>query len=454
MGVDIAVSHWNDPRIARFRELMDLEVQPLYAYLRDRVAPIIVDESTVIVTLLATIDDEPVGTVALKQTGDYTEVKRLYVAEAGRRGGVAGALMAAIEREAVSRGVRELFLQTGSSQPHAMALYERDGWIPTAPYGPYEGDELLSRCYVKLLAEPVTAAVVAVDGSVDRALGEIERLDRSGVDIAILADVPLAGGSAGIDTPMLAAAASATTRRIALAPRIDTIHTEPFNVAKAVQSIDWTTGGRAAWVPGASTSVGDARALGRREAPSAERAWAEALAVIDAVRLLEDSWEDDAEIRDVSTGRFIDKDRVHHVNVENEFFRIVGPSIVPRSPQGSVPVLIESDDSIPAPDDVVRAADIVRVATPEEARRVGALADGAIVLVDVDPALAPRAPHERDETERIVAYAADRRARAGADGVVFTGSVIPARDAGAPQTLRERLGLARPASRYAKEDAR
>jgi len=460
MSVEISVSSWGDPHVVRFREQMDAEVQPLYAHLRDRVPPVVVDESTIIVTLVAAIDGEPVGTVALKQTGPYVEVKRLYVAERGRRVGVAGALMGAIEGEALARGVRELFLQTGSAQPNAMALYERDGWIPTAPYGPYAGDELLSRCYVKSLVRPFIAALVRPDGSVDRTLEEIEALDDSGADLAILADAPLAGGTAGLDTPMLAGAAAANTRRIALAPRIDTIHTEPFNVAKAVQTVDWTSAGRAAWVAAASTSEADARAVGRREAPAAESAWAEASAVIDAVRALEDSWEDDAEIRDVATGRFIDKDRVHRVNIETEFFSVVGPSIVPRSPQGRVPLLVEVDGDGPALEVAASAADIVRAATPELARLVRERAARPLtVLIDVDPALAPRAPHERGESEAVAAYAADRRALAGADGVVFTAPAADTIRAAAggtkePQTLRERLGLPRPASGYAKENAR
>lgn len=463
MTVEISVAHWDDPRVVRFRELMDAEVQPLYAHLRDRVPPVVVDADSVIVTLIATRGDEPIGTVALKQSDAYVEVKRLYVAESGRRGGVAAALLTAIEREAIERGVRELFLQTGYSQPGAMALYERDGWIPTAPYGPYAGDELLSRCYVKLLARPIVAALTGPEGDADAALSAIEALDAAGADLAILADVPLAGGSAGLDAPMLAGAGAATTRRIALAPRIDTIHTEPFNVAKAVQTVDWTLAGRAAWVVAASTSAADARALGRRAAPAPEAAWAEAEAVVDTVHRLEDSWEDDAEIRDVATGRFIDKAKVHHVDVETPYFSVKGPSIVPRSPQGRVPVIVEVGDTGPAFDLAVRAADVVRASTPELARRVRERAARPIrVLVDVDPSRAPRAPHERASDERVVAFAADVRARAGADGIVFTGSlddVLEAVRASAgpddgARTLRERLGLSRPAGRGERTNAR
>ena len=56
---------------------------------------------------------------------------------------------------------------------------------------------------------------------------------------------------------------------------------------------------------------------------------------VEVVRRLWDSWEDDAEIRDVTTGRFVDRDRLHHVDFEGRHFSVRGPSITPRPPQGS-----------------------------------------------------------------------------------------------------------------------
>jgi alkanesulfonate monooxygenase SsuD/methylene tetrahydromethanopterin reductase-like flavin-dependent oxidoreductase (luciferase family) len=47
-----------------------------------------------------------------------------------------------------------------------------------------------------------------------------------------------------------------------------------------------------------------------------------------------DSWEDDAEIRDVTTGRFIDRDKLHYIDFEGRWFSVKGPSITPRPPQG------------------------------------------------------------------------------------------------------------------------
>ncbi|MGO2791211.1 GNAT family N-acetyltransferase, partial [Microbacterium gubbeenense] len=340
MSVQITRTDWFDEHVTAFRDQMDAEIQPRYAHVRDQVPRVEVDTDTILVTLIATSGGEPVGTVALKRTGDFGEVKRLFVHERGRRLGVAVALMTAIEQAASEEGFRELFLQTGSEQPQAMALYEREGWIPVTPFGPYAGDTILSRCYVKNLVSPIVAAEVRQDGSVDGVLSTITALDEAGADLALVDDGTLDGaGGSSLDAPLVAAAAVTEAPRIAVAPRVRVTHTEPFNVAKAIQSLDWSSAGRAGWLVGVSETAAEASAVGRRPAPESETAWAEAAAVIDTSRRLWDSWEDDAEIRDESTGRFIDAGRVHYVDVETEWFSVKGPSIVPRSPQGQIPVI-------------------------------------------------------------------------------------------------------------------
>jgi alkanesulfonate monooxygenase SsuD/methylene tetrahydromethanopterin reductase-like flavin-dependent oxidoreductase (luciferase family) len=52
------------------------------------------------------------------------------------------------------------------------------------------------------------------------------------------------------------------------------------------------------------------------------------------LRRLWDSWEDDAEIRDIATGRFIDRDKLHYIDFAGRWFSVKGPSITPRPPQG------------------------------------------------------------------------------------------------------------------------
>ena len=48
---------------------------------------------------------------------------------------------------------------------------------------------------------------------------------------------------------------------------------------------------------------------------------------MEVVRRLWDSWEDDAEIRDVATGRFVDRDKLHYIDFDGRFFSVKGPSI-------------------------------------------------------------------------------------------------------------------------------
>ena len=62
--------------------------------------------------------------------------------------------------------------------------------------------------------------------------------------------------------------------------------------------------------------------------------FAEAADYVEVLRRLWDSWEDDAEIRDVATGRFIDRDKLHYIDFDGRWFSVKGPSITPRPPQG------------------------------------------------------------------------------------------------------------------------
>ena len=61
----------------------------------------------------------------------------------------------------------------------------------------------------------------------------------------------------------------------------------------------------------------DAALVGVRPAPPvADELFDEAADVVEVVRRLWDSWEDDAIVRDVATGRFVDRDKLHYVDFE------------------------------------------------------------------------------------------------------------------------------------------
>ncbi len=78
------------------------------------------------------------------------EIKRMYVSAAHRGRGYARAVLAEIERTALTAGRRRMILETGTKQPEAIGLYLATGYGPVPKFGVYR-DEPDSRCYAKLL---------------------------------------------------------------------------------------------------------------------------------------------------------------------------------------------------------------------------------------------------------------------------------------------------------------
>ncbi|GAA5040958.1 LLM class flavin-dependent oxidoreductase [Streptomyces similanensis] len=324
-----------------------------------------------------------------------------------------------------------------------------------------------------------------------------------------------------LDAVLLAAFLAPLTRHIGLVPTVNVTHTEPFHVAVGIATLDHASKGRAGWRPQIASRAADAAHFGRRTTPQltdddlrdpeliAARLrplFAEAVDVVEVARRLWDSWEDDAEIRDTATGRFLDGAKLHHVDFEGARFSVKGPSITPRPPQGQPVVASLAHASTPY-EFAARGSDVVFV-TPADRVDVGA------VLAQVDAAVARVGRDVRDRPLRRFAEAvvflddepgaaARRKERLDAldgteyasDAVLFTGTpgeladllldwhaagldgfrlrpgalphdlgaitrrLVPElrrrgafRTAYAPGTLRDRLGLPRPRNRYAPED--
>jgi len=78
------------------------------------------------------------------------EVKRMYVAPAGRRMGLARAMLAHLEETAAVAGADVMILETGTEQPEALALYASSGYELVEKFGHYSWSPK-SRCYGKRL---------------------------------------------------------------------------------------------------------------------------------------------------------------------------------------------------------------------------------------------------------------------------------------------------------------
>ena len=84
------------------------------------------------------LDEEPVATGAWRSFGaDDAEMKRLFVTESARGRGLARAMVAHLEADAVANGRTRMILESGSEQPEALALYASLGYRPVEPFGVY-----------------------------------------------------------------------------------------------------------------------------------------------------------------------------------------------------------------------------------------------------------------------------------------------------------------------------
>jgi len=237
-------------------------------------------------------------------------------------------------------------------------------------------------------------------------------------------------------------------------------------------------------------------------------AFREAGEFADVLSRLWDSWQDDAIIRDAATSRFLDADRVHNIEFEGEFFSVTGASIVPRSPQGRPLLTVLAHQTVPYRL-AAEHADLVFVTPHDAAERPGFELGGIrseldtaadelrtdrerlrvfadlLVLIEDSESAARSAAQRLDEwdgaplasdarivvgTPGDVAAAVRELAAAGVDGVrlrparqpadvvAIAEKVVPLlrstgtlREDDGAGTLRARLDLARPESRYARE---
>ena len=191
-----------------------------------------------------------------------------------------------------------------------------------------------------------------------------------------------------LDAVLIAARTAPATRHIGFVPTVITAYTEPFHVSKAIATLDYVSSGRAGVRVQVGARADTAAHFGRRESPPLRRDrlddpgvrrqiaenFDEAADYVEVLRRLWDSWEDDAEIRDVATGRFIDRDKLHYIDFEGRWFSVRGPSITPRPPQGQPVVAALGHGGVPYRL-IARSADIGFVTPRDRAHAAEIVAD-------------------------------------------------------------------------------
>jgi alkanesulfonate monooxygenase SsuD/methylene tetrahydromethanopterin reductase-like flavin-dependent oxidoreductase (luciferase family) len=175
------------------------------------------------------------------------------------------------------------------------------------------------------------------------------------------------------DAVLVAARIAPATQHIGLIPVATVTHTEPFHVSKSIATLDYVSRGRAGWQARVSVTAHEAALFGRRDG-SQIALFEEAVEYVDVVRRLWDSWEDDAVIRDVATGRYVDIDKLHYIDFTGKHFSVKGPSITPRPPQGQ-PVVAALAHAGPVYEFAASSADVVFI-TPTDGAAVQRILGG------------------------------------------------------------------------------
>jgi alkanesulfonate monooxygenase SsuD/methylene tetrahydromethanopterin reductase-like flavin-dependent oxidoreductase (luciferase family) len=284
------------------------------------------------------------------------------------------------------------------------------------------------------------------------------------------------------DAVLIASRVAPATNHIGLIPVATVTHTEPFHVSKAIATLDFVSDGRAGWQVRVSGTTHETELFGRRDVSGVDL-FDEASDAVEVARRLWDSWEDDAVIRDVDSGRFIDRDKLHYIDFVGKYFSVKGPSITPRPPQGQ-PVVAALAHARPAYEFASRGADLVFITPKDEGslrsitgeiRQAGgsALKVYADVFVSFSGVTDPRSDAlVFDGTPGELADLAVAWWQAGVDGIrlrpavnavdlpAIVDEVVPILQRASRfrstyddgDTLRERLGLPLAENRYAEVD--
>ncbi len=149
-----------------------------------------------------------------------------------------------------------------------------------------------------------------------------------------------------IDPVMVLSAMAAATRHIGLGATVSTTYEPPFAHARRFSTLDHLSGGRIAWnivttyLPNADENYGVVPGQYQHD-ERYDRA-DEFMEV--CYRLWEESWEEDAMLRDRTRHVYTDPAKVHRIDHKGRYFSCAGPHLCEPSPQRT-PVIFQAGSS-------------------------------------------------------------------------------------------------------------
>ncbi|WP_433528233.1 NtaA/DmoA family FMN-dependent monooxygenase [Micromonospora sp. CA-263727] len=189
--------------------------------------------------------------------------------------------------------------------------------------------------------------------------------ERGLLDAVFLADTPaLRDGIAhhpqlqGFDPVVIATAVTAVTQRIGVIVTASTTLSEPYDLARRIQSVDVASGGRVGWNVVVTGTPAAAANFGHLAFPDKSGRYARAEEFVDVVLALWRSWHPDAVIADVAGGTYADPALIRAIDHRGRHFEVAGPLTLPPSPQGH-PVIVQAGGSPQGRALAARTADVI-----------------------------------------------------------------------------------------------
>ena len=150
--------------------------------------------------------------------------------------------------------------------------------------------------------------------------------------------------STSFDPLTLLPALAAVTEHIGLIATASTTYNEPYHIARKFASLDHLSEGRAGWNVVTTSNPDAALNFGLDEHPEHGDRYERAREFFDVVAGLWDSWADNAFIRDVESGIFMDPAKMRELRHKGEHFSVKGPLNIARPVQGW-PVIVQAGAS-------------------------------------------------------------------------------------------------------------
>lgn len=158
--------------------------------------------------------------------------------------------------------------------------------------------------------------------------------------LALQGDVDRESPMLTLEPMMTLAAIARQTGRIGLVATGSTTFNEPYNLARQFKALDVMSHGRAGWNAVTTSDPTSAANFGQHIAPRPQR-YQRAHETIQITQALWGSWQQDAWIKDTTTGRFVDPAKIQPINMQGEHVASRGPLPIPPSEQGQ-PVIFSA----------------------------------------------------------------------------------------------------------------